>query len=118
MSGETLDEFNKQVVDLKESLYDSIVRNNPKNNPGTTDSLRHYEELMRKIFTYWKTLYNSGAQNYTLRMPNHVLTDAFNEKTKWYINNILKNHDFTFRTNAMKNLERICITDAVNLRPY
>jgi hypothetical protein len=112
---ETLEDFNKEVAELKNSLYDVMIRNNPTNNPGSLESLRQYEEVMRKIFMYWKTLYESGPKNYTLRMPSEELNETFNEKTKWFIQNIIKNSDFGFRTNAMKNLQTNCTTDVMKL---
>ena len=116
MSAETLKEFNEEVAELKNNLYDSMVRNNQSNNPASLDSLHRYEELMRKIFTYWKMLYNSGSRNaYILRMPNQELQDTFYEKTQWFIKNIINNPDFTFRTNAMNLLQKNCEMDAVNL---
>lgn len=115
MSAETLKEFNEEIIELKNALYDHMIRNNQENNPATLDSLHRYEELMRKIFTYWKTLYESGPQNYTLRMPSEELNHTFNEKTKWFIQNIIKNSDFGFRTNAMKNLQTNCTSDVMKL---
>ncbi len=116
MSTETLKEFNEEVAELKNSLYDSMVRNNRSNNPASLDSLHRYEELMRKIFTYWKTLYDSGVHRaYILRMPNEELQDVFYKKTQWFINNILNQPDFNFRTKAMHLLQKNCEMDAVNL---
>jgi DNA integrity scanning protein DisA with diadenylate cyclase activity len=115
MSAKTLEEFNEEISELKNSLYDHMIRNNQQINPASLDSLHRYEELMQKIFTYWKTLYESGPKNYTLRMPSKELNKTFNEKTKWFIQNIINNSDFSFRTNAMKQLQKNCESEAVNL---
>ena len=118
MSGAVLKEFNGQMSELKEKMYDVMVRNNSADEPGNLNSLHRYEELLRKILFFWKRLYESGAAaaTYTLRMPSEELQDLFNEKTRWYIQNIVKNPDTDVRIHGIALVERNCEMEPTSLR--
>ncbi len=116
MYGAVLKEFNEQMNKMKEKLYDAMVRNNNADQPGNLDSLHRYEELLRKILFYWKRLYHNGAvSGYTLRMPSEELQKIFDEKTSWYIHNILKSSDMDVRIHGIGLVERNCETEPNNL---
>lgn len=117
MSGAVLKEFNGQIGELKEKMYDVMVRNNNADEPGNLDSLHRYEELLRKILFFWKQLYQGGAAAaYTLRMPSEELQELFDTKTRWYIQNIVKNPDTDVRIHGIALVERNCETEPTSLR--
>ncbi len=117
MSGEILNEFNEQIAELKNKIYDSLIRNNPKDEPGSLMMLHNYESLLKKIFLYWKTLYNVGSSvGYSIRMPTEGLQKLFHEKTAWYIQNIVKNPDTDVRYKGIFIVEQNCEKDPHSLK--
>jgi hypothetical protein len=117
MSGEVIKEFNDQIGELKNKLYDDIIRNNPSDQPGSLDALRRYEQLLKKIFSYWQTLYNVGGSiGYSLRMPSTELQNLFHEKTSWFVQNIVKNPDMDVRIHGISTVERNCEKDPYDLK--
>ena len=116
MSGEVLNEFNKQIAELKNKIYDVIIRNNENDQPGSLTSLHHYEELLKKIFLYWKKLYDVGSGlGYTIQMPSKELQKLFHDKTGWYIQNIVKNSDTDVRHQGIFIVGQNCEKDPYNL---
>ncbi len=116
MSGAVLKEFNDQISQLKAKMYDVMVRNNVEDQPGNLDSLHRYEELLRKILLFWKRLYNAGAAaTYTLRMPSEELQKLFEEKTYWFLQNIVKHPDMDVRIHGIALVEHNCEIEPTNL---